>query len=92
MDGTGDGDNAADLTDTCLMRLCFLSVSKQNMLMSSSEDVRRVRGVAGLGDSGIFVVISVQEARPEKQVAGTGGGSFSNVFTVPNPSCRIVSG
>lgn len=76
MDGTGDEANAADLTDTCLMRLCFLSVSKQNMLMSSSEDVCCVRGVARLGDSGIFVVISVHEARPEKQVTGNGRGAF----------------
>lgn len=73
MDGAGDEANAADLTDTCLMRLCFLSPFKQNVLMSSSEDVCSVRGAAVLEDAGMFVVISVQEAPAGKQVPGIGG-------------------
>lgn len=58
------------------MRLCFLSVFKQNMLMSWSEDVRSVRGADMLEDSGIFVVISVQETLPEKQATGDGALAF----------------
>lgn len=83
--------NTADLTDTCLMRLCFLSVSKQNMLTPWSEDVNSVWGAAVLEDSGIFVVISVQETHPNKQVTGNGGFAFQ-MYSVPKPSSRIKSG